>query len=164
MSQSFLIALERRTPRGWTSIPWVLPLRTRDGRESSFDPHGFYDRTFFYVLTSIPHRIDPDDCPRPLVEGPRGAPADLSPELAKAAEEETYLLHWLWASEVLRYDWDAYERFLVEQHLQFERRYQARNGRPSPHPGSRQHAWFEVIDVVAALEPIEDHRLILGME
>lgn len=146
---------------------WNLPPVDDDTSTPRLDPREFYDRIFFYTLSSIEYRIDPSDCPEPLVTRSRGAPTDLSPGLASFEEDEIYLLHWLYPSEVLLYDWGAYERFMDQQIHQFEQRYELRNGRPPPARRplrAGHHAPVEFLDVVAALDPLDDHRLIFGME
>ncbi|MCH9683367.1 MAG: hypothetical protein K0V04_18165 [Deltaproteobacteria bacterium] len=164
MSQSFFIALERRARRGWAWMPCQLPPQTDEGSEPRVDPGEFWDRGLFYVLSGVEYRVDPGDYPEPLVARPRGAPSDLSPRMSKAMDEESYIVSWLSASEVLLYDWATYERVLGKRDAEFALRYEAHEGRPYPHPRRRHHAPVDFLDLVAALEPIEDHRLLLGME
>ncbi len=164
MSQSFLIELERRTGRGWTRVHWDLPPADHDDQDPRFNPGEFYDRIFFYVLSAVEYRVNPDHCPEPLVVRPRGVPPDLSPGLVEVREDDVYLLHWLYPSEVLLYDWGAYERFLTERNRQFEQRYEEEHGHPFArrHPESEPYTQVEFLDMVAALDPIEDYRLIFG--
>ncbi len=156
MSQSFFIALERRTRRGWTWLPCELPPRTDEDSEPRIDPGEFWDRGLFYLLSGVEYRIDVGGYPEPLVVRPRGTPSDLSPRMRKADDEESCIVSWLSASEILLYDWAAYDRIF--------RRRSAESARPAPHPPRRHYAPVDLLDLVAALEPIEDYRLLVGME
>ena len=136
---------ERRTKAGWQLIN--LEQVHRDPWRQALDVPAFHDFNDFWLLYVLSARLlrgDPDDLPPPVVVTPRGPPAGLSRELEQIAQRhDSHYIHWLTAREVLEYDWDAYARF--ESPID-------RYSPPRPN---------ELLESIAKLEPLDEHRVIV---
>lgn len=141
------LQVERRTAEGWR--PANLDQIHRDPWGKVLSVPCFYDFNDFwllYVLSGDALRGDPDDMPPPIVPKRRGEPPDLSRELRRVAEDDSaYYISWLTARELLEYDWDAYAKHLC-----------GITGYSAPKPTA-------LLDAIAKLQPLDDHRVIIEL-